>query len=181
MTHTEPKNLLNEVYDREFGLRLSNFSIKPVHIANGLARELTRRTYGTEALNKTLRRYVRKQKRGVDQEVNPSTAILDDYSEAFDSTGMLDHKQINKLRALALGVFGADDGVYPQPDKSSFTLSNERFVTRDPSDQRAGLFLSRLLTAEPEDRTEAADYIRELLTREDDAWTTLALPLLGFT
>lgn len=82
---------------------------------------------------------------------------------------------------LALGVLGADSAVFPQPDKSSFTLSNERFVTRDPSDQRAGLFLARLLTVEPEDQTEAADYVSELLTSEDDAWTTLALPLLGFT
>lgn len=72
MTHIEPKELLHEVYDREFGLLLSNFSIKPVHVANGLARELTRRTYGTKALNRTLRRYVRKQKRGVDQELKPS-------------------------------------------------------------------------------------------------------------
>ncbi len=181
MTYTAPKELLHEVYDQEFGLLLSNFSIKPVHVANGLARELTQRTYGTKALNRTLRRYVRKQKRGVDQEVNPSTAILDDYAAAFDSSGMLDHKQINKLRTLALGVLGADSAVFPQPDKSSYTLSNERFITRDPSDARAGFFLARLLTAEPEDRTRAADHIRELLKLEDDAWTTLALPLLGFT
>jgi hypothetical protein len=85
------------------------------------------------------------------------------------------------LRALALGVLGADSAVFTQPDKSSFTLSNERFVTRDPSDQRAGLFLARLLTAEPEDRTEAADHVIELLSSEDDAWTALALPLLRFT
>lgn len=68
--------------------------------------------------------------------------------------------------------------MYDPPGQSSFTLANERFVTRDPSDSRAGLFLARLLTAAPEERADAADYVRELLRSEGDAWTTLALPLL---
>lgn len=85
---------------------------------------------------------------------------------------------MNLLRALAENALNPDSGVYDQPDKASFTLANERFVTRDPSDNRAGLFLARLLTAEPEDRADAAGYIRELLRSEEDAWTTLALPLL---
>lgn len=183
MTYITPKDLLETVYDEEFGMLLTNFSIKPVHVANGLARELTRRTYNTMPLTKTLRRYVRNQKLGVDQERNPSAAILNDYSDAFGSLrgSAPDIQRLDLLRSLALDVLGADGAVFDQHDSSSFTLANERFVTRDPSDNRAGLFLARLLMAEPKERMDAADHIRELLGSEGDAWTTLALPLLEFT
>jgi hypothetical protein len=178
----ESKALLDDVFDEEFGLRLSNFSIKPVHIANGLSRALTGRTYETIALNKSFRRYVRNQKLGVDEERNPNSAVLSEFKDAFEPLrgAALNDRKLTRLRALALNVFGADDGVYEQPDKSSFTLSNERFVTKDPSDMRAGSFLARLLTEVPKVGTDAADVLRDLLRSETDAWTTLALPLLEF-
>jgi hypothetical protein len=183
MSYRDPRSILEDVFDEEFGLRLLNFSIKPVHVANGLGRALTQRTYTVTPLSKTLRRYVRNQKLGVDQERNPNDAILATYAEAFQPLRGtdVDEARLNRLRSLALDVLGSDGGVYDQPDKSSFTLSNERFLTRDPSDNRAGLFLARLLTAEPKERTDAADRILELLKTESDAWTTLALPLLALT
>ena len=177
----KPDELLNVVFDEELGLRPVNFSIKPVHVANGLARSLTGRTYTTEPLTKTLRRYVKDQKIGVDQERNPNQAVLSNYTEAFEplNASGIDQQQLNRLRALTLAVFNADGAVFNQPDKSSFTFSNERFATKDPSDNRAGLFLARLLTAAPEERTDAATCFKVLLRSEEDAWTTLALPLLG--
>ena len=66
-----------------------------------------------------------------------------------------------------------------EEDKSSYTLANERFVTRDPSDRRSGCFLARLLQAEHGD-ADAANLLLDLLKSERDAWTTLALPLLQF-
>ena len=182
MTPSDSKAILETIYDEEFGFRLANFSIKPVHVANGMARELTRRSYNTSPLTKTLRRYVRNQRLGVDEERNPGEVILAEYAEAFESFGgtKLDIRRLNRLRALALDVLGADGAVFPDHDKSSFTLTNEHFITGDPSDHRAGLFLARLLTAEPKDRTIAADCIKVFLTSEKDAWTTLALPLLRF-
>lgn len=53
MSFIDPKEVLETIFDEEFGLRLTNFSIKPVHVANGLARALTSRTYDTSALAKT--------------------------------------------------------------------------------------------------------------------------------
>lgn len=180
MSLTSPVDWLYEVYDEEFGLRFTNFSIKPVHVANGLARALTERSYRTEALSRTLRRWVTKQRLGVDEERYPNEQILMSYGAAFEPLkgSKPDTQRLNRLRALAKDVLAADDAVFPDADKSSFTLSNERFITRDPSDVRAGLFLARLLRAEPVDRQNAADLFTELLTTETDAWTTLALPLL---
>lgn len=180
MSFIDPKKILGTIFDEEFGLLLTNFSIKPVHVANGLARALTSRTYDTSALSKTLRPYVRNQKLGVDEERNPNSTILEEYADAFEPLrgSEPDLKRLTRLRALALDVLGADGAVFDQPNKSSFTLSNERFITHDPSDERTGLFLARLLTADPKNQTDAADYIRGLLRSEGDAWTTLALPLL---
>ena len=174
------RDLLLSVYDEELGFRLTNFSIKPVHVANGLARALTSRTYDTTAVTRFVRRYVRNQRLGVDEERYPNGEVLADYADAFATTKGYapDALQVTRLRSLAFDALAADSAVFT--DFQSFTLSNERFVTTDTSDVRMGLFLARLMTAQPTGRTEAADYVRELLQSESDPWTTLALPMLAF-
>lgn len=181
MSLAPPIRMLQDVCDRELGFQPLNFSIKPVHVANGLARALTGRTYTTEALARTLRRYVVRQTLGVEQERHPNREILEKYAEAFEPLGGSepDPQRLSRLRALSLDVLGADGAVFDQPDKSSYTLANERFVTKDPSDRRAGLFLARLLRAD-QGNADAGDLLVELLKRENDGWTTLALPLLEF-
>lgn len=181
MSLAPPFRMLQEVCDRELGFQPLNFSIKPVHVANGLARALTGRSYTTDALARTLRRYVVKQTLGVEQERHPNREILDKYADAFEPLGGAepDPQRLGRLRALSLDVLGADGAVFDQPDKSSYTLANERFITKDPSDRRAGLFLARLLRAD-QGSADAAELLVELLKSEDDGWTTLALPLLNF-
>lgn len=180
MNPLNAKDLLSSVFDEEFGFRLSNFSIKPVHVANGLARELTGRTYDTTAVTQLVRRYVRKQELGVDVEKFPNATIMADYAAAFPSSKghKPDNLKVTRLRSLAFDVLAADGAVFP--DRASFTLSNEKFVTSDISDNRMGLFLSRLLTTELISETAAASYLRELLQSESDPWTTIALPMLEF-
>lgn len=140
MSLADPLRMLQEVCDREFGFQPLNFSIKPVHVANGLARALTGRSYTTDALARTLRRYVIRQTLGVEQERHPNSEILEEYGDAFEALGGSepDDQRLSRLRALSLDVLGADDAVFDQADKSSYTLSNERFITKDPSDRRAG-------------------------------------------
>ena len=180
MSAFDTKGLLESVYDEEFGFLLTNFSIKPVHVANGLSRALTGRTYDTTAVTRLVRRYVRNQKLGIDEERYPNREVLEQYAAAFQ--GPRGHEpdalRLTRLRSLAFDVLAADGAVFPT--QQSFTLSNERLITRDPSDVGMGLFLARLLTADPKDRTEAATYLRELLQSEGDPWTTLALPVLEF-
>ena len=182
MSFADPFRMLQDVCDYELGFQPLNFSIKPVHVANALARALTQRSYKTDALSHTLRRYVVKQTLGVEQERHPNSEILEKYGDAFEplNGSELDSQRLNRLRALSLDILGADGAVFDQGDKSSYTLANERFVTKDPSDYRSGLFLARLLKAQHEDATDAVDLLLELLESETDAWTTLALPLLEF-
>ena len=182
MSFDNPYRMLQDVCDREFGFQPLNFSIKPVHVANGLARALTQRSYETGALARTLRRYVVKQTLGVEQERHPNSEILEKYGDAFEPLqgSAPDPQRLSRLRALSLDVLGADGAVFDQADKSSYTLTNERFVTKDPSDRRSGLFLARLLQVELRGADDAAVLMLELLRSEDDACTTLALPLLQF-
>jgi len=84
MSLADPYQMLQDVCDRELGFQPLNFSIKPVHVANGLARALTQRSYKTDALARTLRRYVIKQTLGVEQERHPNTEILEKYPDAFE-------------------------------------------------------------------------------------------------
>ncbi len=175
-----PRDVLQRIYDTEFGLRPTNFSIKPVHVANGLGRSLTGRSYQSTALAETLRRWVRIQKVGSQEERNPNSAILERYGGAFASRDgdVIDNATLSVLRKLAFDVLGTDGAVFPDSDMSSYTLSNERFITRDLSDNRCGLFLARLLTSGVDG--DAANHIRLILTTDDDPWTTLALPMLQF-
>lgn len=78
-----PRELLQRLYDEEFGLRPTNFSIKPVHVANGLSRALTSRSYRSTALAYTLRRWVLNQRKGLQEERHPNSEILANYSTAF--------------------------------------------------------------------------------------------------
>ena len=182
MNLTDPTEILRHICDCELGFQPLNFSIKPVHVANGLARALTQRSYKTDALARTLRRYVVKQALGVEQERHPNSEILEKYGDAFEPLhgSVPDSNRLSRLRALSLDVLGADGAVFDQEEKCSYTLTNERFVTKDPSDMRTGHFLAQLLRAEHGDSNEAADLMVDLLASESDPWTTLALPLLKF-
>jgi hypothetical protein len=178
MSILTPKELIIRIYDIDLGFQPTNKSIKPVHVANGLGRWLTRRSYATPALARMLRRWVKNQKLNVLEERYPNSFILEQYGEAFQpaSGTVLDRTALSDLRTLALGALGADDAVFDDPDKSSYTLSNERFLSKDPSDQRAGLFLARLLDAGEPGR--AASRLRTLLESGNDPWTVLGEPML---
>jgi hypothetical protein len=178
MSILPPDELVIRIYDVDLGFQPTNKSIKPVHVANGLGRWLTRRSYATPALAQMLRRWVKNQKLNVLEERYPNTLILERYGDGFAATRgtALDESALSDLRILALGALGADDAVFDDPDKSSYTLSNERFLSKDPSDQRAGLFLARLLDAGEPGR--AASRLRSLLESGSDPWTVLGEPML---
>jgi len=173
-----PEELVVQIYNADLGFQPTNKSIKPVHVANGLGRWLTQRSYATTALAQMLRRWVKNQRLNVLEERYPNEVILERYETAFEAANgsALDTAVLSDLRTLALGAIGADDAVFDDPDKSSYTLANERFISKDPSDQRAGLFLSRLLEAGLTGK--AAARIRALLESRTDPWTVLGEPML---
>jgi len=173
-------DFLQDIYNDEFGLLPTNASIKPVHVANGLGRALVGRTYDSDALAQFLRRSILNQTTRVQEERNPNSMILEHYDEAFTGRdgGIVDQDALSTLRSLAEGILATDKAVFGEAARSSYTLSNETLLTRDPSDVRCGSFLAQLLTAGRVG--EAAVLVRELLGSDDDPWSTIARPMMQF-
>jgi hypothetical protein len=174
-----PKDLLRRIYDEEFGFIPTNTSMKPVHVANGIARRILGAQADFAPLARLLRQYVDNQKGGFKEERNPNSAILEAFGERF--TDRFDNppsdEAMTRFRSLAKDTLGADDAVFPT--LASFTLSHARMVTNDISDNGSGDFIASLLIAGAPQRPDtAAALFRELLDSDTDPWTTIAWPLL---
>ena len=170
--------LLWRVYEEEFGYRPINQVMKPVHVANGLYRRLTRVTYDHEPLADVLRQYAKSG--GLVEERKSNSALLGTYGDRFEgeSGNPPSDEKMTRFRSLAKEILGADDAVFPT--RASFTLSHRSMITTDISDNGAGDFLAGLLLAgEQQAEARAANLIRRLLEDDTDPWTTIAWPMLG--
>jgi hypothetical protein len=178
-----PKDLLRRIYDEEFGFIPTNASMKPVHVANGLARRVLGKQTDFRPLARLLRQYVDNQKGGFKEERNPNSAILTDYGDRFTDrfNNPPSDEAMTRFRSLAKDTLGADDAVF-FPTLASFTLSHERMVTGDISDNGAGDFLAGFLMAGAPARPDtAARLLRNLLSSDTDPWTTIGWPLLDMS
>jgi hypothetical protein len=177
-----PALLLRRIYDTEFGFLPSNSSMKPVHIANALARRIVGTQSDHTPLARVLRQYVENQRGGFQEERNPNSAILEDYGMRFaDRYGNPpSDESLTRFRSLAKDTLGADDAVFPT--LASFTLSHTRMITADPSDNGAGDFLAALLNAGASKQPAvAASLLSELLQNDTDPWSTIGWPLLDLS
>ena len=173
-----PDVLLGRIYDEEFGFPPTNRSMKPVHVANALARRVAGVTSDYRPLAQVIRQYVKKQSAGYLEERNPNSQIVETYPGKFESRdgNRPSDERLTAFRALAKDTLGADGAAF-ETGQSSFTLSHGRMVTDDVSDNGSGDFLAHLLTAGRRP-TVAADLLRDLLRRDTDPWTMIAWPML---
>ena len=106
-----PKELLRRIYDEEFGFIPTNTSMKPVHVANGLARRVLGKQTDFRPLARLLRQYVDNQRGGFKEERNPNSAILTDYGDRFtDRFGNPPSDDaMTRFRSLAKDTLGADE------------------------------------------------------------------------
>jgi hypothetical protein len=176
-----PDQLLRRIYDEDFGFLPTNRSMKPVHVANATSRRLIGFTTDHVALARVLRQYVQAQTRGrYLQERNPNAAILRDYPGRFlDPYGNdPSDEELTAFRSLAKETLGADGAAF-ETNQASFTLSHQRMITSDISDNGSGDFLAAFMTAgEGQRPTPAASGIRELLNEDADPWTMIGWPML---
>ena len=127
-----PDVLLRRIYDEEFGFLPTNKSMKPVHVANGLARRVVSETNDFRPLAKVIRQYVTKQKAGYLEERNPNSAIIEAFPDKFQDLhrNRPTDERLTSFRALAKDTLGADGAVF-ESGQSSFTLSHQRMITND--------------------------------------------------
>lgn len=179
MTDIEtPSALLRRIYDEEFGFLPTNSSMKPVHVANGVCRRLLGRYYDFSPLARLLRQFVENQSGGFREERNPNTSILEDYGDLFEDRfgNRPSDEALTRFRFLARDTLGADDAVFPTV--ASFTLSHERMITQDLSDNGSGDLLAALLLSGPAESAVAAKLFGELLAVDTDPWSMIAWPML---
>ena len=173
-----PQELLRRIYDEEFGFLPINKSMKPVHVANALARRIVGVTNDFQPLAKVIRQYVKKQSGGYMEERNPNSVIVEAYPQKFTDShrNRPSDEKLTAFRALAKDTLGADGAAF-ESGQSSFTLSHQRMITNDVSDNGSGDFLAGLLTA-GSGPTVAAGLLLDLFGRDTDPWTTIAWPML---
>lgn len=182
MTEAEtetPAQLLRRIYDEEFGFLPTNASMKPVHVANAMARRILGFYCDHTPLARVLRQYVDNQKGGFKEERNPNRDILADYGERFtDRFGNPPSDEtMSRFRSLAKDTLGADDAVFST--QASFTFSHARMITAELSDNGSGDFLAALLMAgAPKRPAKAAELLTDLLNTDTDPWSTIGWPLL---
>lgn len=176
-----PDALLRRIYDEDFGFLPTNASMKPVHVANGMARRLVGFSTNHLPLARLVRQFVKNQKGGgYMEERNPNALILADYPGRFhDQYGNAPtDDQLTAFRSLAKETLGADGAVF-ETGQASFTLSHHRMITNDISDNGSGDLLAALLCAgEPTRPTPGAAIIRHLLREDADPWTMIGWPML---
>ena len=134
--------ILNAVYDEDVGWRPASGAIKPVHVANGLARALQELYYDATGLNRFLVWW--RQGGRVDEDRTYDALLRDDRAGIFRA---LAHspKEFERARRYALGLLGADKAVFPSAEHCSFSLTSGRMATRDNNDRGLGDFAAHLL------------------------------------
>lgn len=173
-----PSQLLRRIYDEEFGFLPTNTSMKPVHVANGVSRRLLGKYYEFAPLAQVLRQFVDNQRGGYKEERYPNSDILAAHGSLFEDRfgNPPSDEALTRFRALAKDTLGADDAVFPT--QASFTLSHERMVTNDISDNGSGDLLAALLTRGEQNHNGAASVFRALLSEDTDPWSMIGWPIL---
>jgi hypothetical protein len=173
--------ILDAVYDSRVGWRPASGAIKPVHIANGLCREILNGQYFlvSELLSFVIP-YLSKKSGNLDPKRTYNYlvhTINDPRYDAFRDTRYKD--KFERLRDFVRGLVAADGAVFPQERITSFTLTTQSMVSIDNNDREVGRFMAYILRGK-EGKGKLAAHLTELL-REDaaDPISFLISPLLN--
>ncbi len=165
--------VLNGVYDEDLGWRPASGGVKPVHIANGLVRAITERSFDITPLIEV----IAWRKGGSPIEDRRLEALLErDWGDALkpfkdDTVGF------ERARRYLHGLLAADGAVFPSAEHSSVSLTCAQMASRDNNDRGLGEFGLTLIG----DRTTPLAKIlgqRLSVEKPTDPLTIAAWPLL---
>jgi hypothetical protein len=136
--------VLDTVFETKVGWNPSTGAVKPVHIANGLFRELTHRRYDTEDV---VAFAVPGKKGEAPLPARTYEAMVlscrDPRLQAFASTAA--RPRFDRLREAVRGVVAADKAVFPRAAASSLTLTCPQMISTDDMDKKVGRFMAALV------------------------------------
>lgn len=172
MSNNRFHELNNEVMN-EIGYRPLSNRIKPVHIANGLFREILQESYSLKDINVLSKRF----KTG--KEIFPASYIKENFSSYLDDDMSLE--EINELRGFIEMLLDADKAVTPELKFTALTISSKYLVGAEVQNEfKIPQFIYRILNTEVNNEVSPAiNIIKYLLKDESDEITKFINPLLS--
>jgi hypothetical protein len=169
-------HILNKVYDSDVGWRPASGAIKPVHVANGLIRSLQGQLYDVTKLHEFVVWWRAGKK---PDDARTFTALLRDRPEIY--AALEDpRRDFERTRRYIGGLLGADSGLFPSKNNSSFSLTHGRMVTSDANDRKLGEFGAVLLTTDHDQPSLAGAVLEAAASSEPrDPVSAVVWPLLG--
>lgn len=170
MANTRFQELNNEVMDQIGYKPLSN-RIKPVHIANGLFREILRAEHSLKTMNIWSKRF----KQG--KEIHSATGIKSEFNDIIDDDMTLD--EINELRGYVELLLDSDKAVTPELKFSVLTISSKTQVGQEVQNEfKMPTFLYKILNTTIDGQiSPAITVIKDLLNDESDEISKFIRPL----
>jgi hypothetical protein len=145
--------------------------VKPVHVANGLFRELTQQTATPTLLRKAAGGFQTGRSR---ETTSQFRELLRERIIAPD-TGDVPLERVEQLRAALDLVFHQDRALFATGSYYSPTLTHRAHTTADPSHSGTGAFLAQVIRAGAPQTTKT---LQALLNSESDNLALLASPLI---
>lgn len=170
--------VLNDVYDKEIGWRPSSGAIKPVHVANGLARALLNEHYDLTKLHQLVVWW--KRGKTTDELRSYEALVHDDPSGLYRSIAH-NADAFDRTRRYLEGLLGADKGLFPSIEKSDFTLTSARMASRSGNDRGVGEFGAALLNDGAQQSLSGAFRRSASSDKPQDAISAAVWPLLELT
>lgn len=139
--------VLDYVYDNSVGWRPATGAIKPVHIANGLYRDLVGHFYDLKPTVSFVIPWKKKKNLAGDPRRTYEHLVEDPGEERFAAFkgGGQNKIRFAKFRDFLRGILAADEAVFPDPDGSSLTLTCKQMITRDQMDKQVGRFMADII------------------------------------
>lgn len=175
--------VLDYVYDKSVGWRPATGAIKPVHIANGLYRDLVGNYYDLKPTVSFVIPWKKKNNPAGDPKRTYEHLVEDPGEERFAGFKGGGQKKVffGKFRDFLRGVLAADGAVFPDPEGSSLTLTCRQMITRDPMDKHVGHFMADIIRGQGKSGPLAKEVLAGIQKGSDrpiDPITLAAWPLL---
>lgn len=166
---------LNDEVMESIGYRPLSNRIKPVHIANGLFREVLQESYSLNDINIWAKRF----KKG--REIYSGSYIKEKYSEVLDDDMSLD--EINELRGFIEMLLDADRAVTPDLRFTTLTIPSKNLVGGEVQNEfKIPHFIFKILNTEINGKVSPAiAAIKNLLQDETDEISKFISPLITST
>lgn len=170
MSNSRFLDLNNQVMEN-IGYRPLSNRIKPVHIANGLFREILQEEYSLDAINIWAKRF----KKG--KEINSAAYIKENFTSSLDED--ISYDEINELRGYIEMLLDADKAVTPDLKYTTLTIANKSHVGSEVQNEfKIPQFLYKILNTKVNDEVSPTlEVIKNLLNDETDEISRFISPL----